>query len=231
MDNLDKIIKQKAENFEIPFNEIHWTEMEGKLNAIRSKKIRSLLLGSASIITALSIPIYILFPFAPATTIKSNIKNSVEKTSASGRSSTQNSITVFPKNKPTKEPLEEQIKTRKEKVVVIKEKTITPSEKTIDKTLSILEKNSEIKKLPPTITKEKTVRIETKKVLNKIETATPSSNKNSISNTDQRKSVKHRIYKDENVSKKSVKRSRRSSFFNFKRKYKLTIPKKAKKSN
>ncbi len=41
MDNFDKIIKEGVERFEVPYNDAHWAEMEGRLNKIRSTKIRN----------------------------------------------------------------------------------------------------------------------------------------------------------------------------------------------
>jgi PKD repeat protein len=57
MDNFDKIIQQKVEQFEVPFNEAHWAQLEGKLNTIRATKIRNTIVGSvagATIIAAIS---------------------------------------------------------------------------------------------------------------------------------------------------------------------------------
>ena len=50
MDNFDEIIKQKAEQFEVPFNDAHWAEMDGRLNAIRAAKIKNTILLVAQMI-------------------------------------------------------------------------------------------------------------------------------------------------------------------------------------
>lgn len=54
MDNFDKLIRQKLEQFEAPYNDAHWEEMEAKLNASKSitkNLTRNLLIGAASILT------------------------------------------------------------------------------------------------------------------------------------------------------------------------------------
>lgn len=61
MDNFDKIIKQKAEQFEVPFNDAHWAEMEGKLNAIRMTKIKNTILGSVSVVALIAASSYFIF--------------------------------------------------------------------------------------------------------------------------------------------------------------------------
>ena len=61
MDNFDKIIKQKAEQFEVPYNEAHWAEMDGKLNSIRTAKIRKNIFGSAAIMVVVAISSYFIF--------------------------------------------------------------------------------------------------------------------------------------------------------------------------
>lgn len=61
MDNFDKIIKQKVEQFEVPYNEAHWAEMDQKLNSIRAAKIKKTIFGSAAIIAIIAISSYFIF--------------------------------------------------------------------------------------------------------------------------------------------------------------------------
>ena len=61
MDNFDKIIKQKVEQFEVPYNEAHWEEMDSKLNSIRSAKIKNNVFGSAAVIAVVAISSYFIF--------------------------------------------------------------------------------------------------------------------------------------------------------------------------
>jgi len=61
MDNFDKIIKQKVEQFEVPFNEAHWAEMDSKLNSIRSAKIKKNIFGSAAIVAVVALSSYFVF--------------------------------------------------------------------------------------------------------------------------------------------------------------------------
>lgn len=71
MDNFDKIIKQKVEQFEVPYNEAHWAEMDQKLNAIRVTKIKKTIFGSAAIIAVVAISSYFIF-----SNTETSIKNS-----------------------------------------------------------------------------------------------------------------------------------------------------------
>lgn len=61
MDNFDKIIKQKVEQFDVPFNEAHWNEMNAKLNSIRSVKIKKNIFASAAVIAIVAISSYFAF--------------------------------------------------------------------------------------------------------------------------------------------------------------------------
>ncbi len=60
MDNFDEIIKQKLEQFDVPYNEAHWTEMDQKLNSIRAAKIKKNIFGSAAIIAVVAISGYFI---------------------------------------------------------------------------------------------------------------------------------------------------------------------------
>jgi gliding motility-associated-like protein len=61
MDNFNEIIKQKAEQFEVPFNEAHWAEMDGKLNKIRASKIKNTILGTAAAFAIIATAGYFVF--------------------------------------------------------------------------------------------------------------------------------------------------------------------------
>lgn len=60
MDKFDKIIREKVEQFEVPYNDAHWAEMEEKLNAIRSTKIRNNIITAVGIIAVLGISSYLI---------------------------------------------------------------------------------------------------------------------------------------------------------------------------
>jgi gliding motility-associated-like protein len=62
MNDFDKIIKQKAEQFEVPYNDAHWAEMEGKLNSIKAAKIKKNIFSAAAVITVLSVAAYFIIP-------------------------------------------------------------------------------------------------------------------------------------------------------------------------
>lgn len=61
MSEFDKIIKEKVELFEVPYNDAHWTEMESKLNSIKATKLKTNIFSAAAIVTVLSIGAYLIF--------------------------------------------------------------------------------------------------------------------------------------------------------------------------
>lgn len=87
MDNFDKIIKEKVEQFEVPYNDAHWAEMEGKLNSIKTAKIRNNILGIAAGVIAVGLVGYFMFP--PTVENNANLANA-EKTEL--QNTTENKI-------------------------------------------------------------------------------------------------------------------------------------------
>lgn len=61
MSNFNELIKQKIEQFDAPYNEAHWAEMNGKLNQIRSAKIRNNLFIAAGAIAVIAISSILYF--------------------------------------------------------------------------------------------------------------------------------------------------------------------------
>ena len=61
MNKFDEIIKQKVEQFEVPYNDAHWAEMEGKLNTIKYAKITKNIFGVVGAITILSVAGYFIY--------------------------------------------------------------------------------------------------------------------------------------------------------------------------
>jgi gliding motility-associated-like protein len=82
MDNFNEIIKQKVEQFEVPYNEAHWAEMDDKLNSLRSAKIKNNIFGSAAIIAVVTISSYFIFSEKNTTINKDSNINTEESTSA-----------------------------------------------------------------------------------------------------------------------------------------------------
>ncbi|MCB9360433.1 MAG: PKD domain-containing protein [Flavobacteriales bacterium] len=66
MSNLEDIIKQKVDQFDVPFNEAHWEAMEAKLHAIKMAKIRKNIFIAAGVITIISV--VSIFLYNPKTT-------------------------------------------------------------------------------------------------------------------------------------------------------------------
>lgn len=62
MNDFNKIIKEKVDQFEVPYNDAHWADMEGKLKSIRSAKIKKNVFSAAAAITILSAIAYFVIP-------------------------------------------------------------------------------------------------------------------------------------------------------------------------
>lgn len=58
MDHFDKLIKQKVEQFDVPYNEAHWAEMDKKLNTIKVNKIKWNLFASITTILIIGVASY-----------------------------------------------------------------------------------------------------------------------------------------------------------------------------
>ena len=100
MDNFDKILKEKVEQFEVPYNDAHWAEMEGKLNQIRATKIKNTILSLAAGLVTLGVAGYMIFSFPDNTTNElteettNNIENLVNTTSEKHINVSNNSSNV-----------------------------------------------------------------------------------------------------------------------------------------
>jgi len=73
MNKFDEIIKQKVEQFEVPYNDAHWAEMEGKLNAIRSAKITKNIFSAIGAIAILSVAGYFIYTNISTTSINNQV--------------------------------------------------------------------------------------------------------------------------------------------------------------
>jgi gliding motility-associated-like protein len=82
MSNFNEIIKQKVEQFEVPYNEAHWAEMDGKLNSIRLTKIKNNIFGSAAVVAVVAISSYFIFSEKNTTIKKDSNINTEKSTSA-----------------------------------------------------------------------------------------------------------------------------------------------------
>jgi hypothetical protein len=247
MKNFDKIIKEKVEGFEVPFNEAHWTEMEAKLNGIHSKKKKTLLFGSAAVIITLAISAYFLFP--TNSPINSGAHNQVieeelpiNAEAAKGQSIITDNKTEVIKTKSTSletksTNLVTAVDSKETKSNVKAAKVITPTVIAEEKETTITEKKKEeqtsnskerlhLTEVETTPIKKNTITTSAKESVNepitKV-TETP------LISTESRKNVRHKAYEDENVSKKSIKRKRGNifRFFSFKKRlYKVPLSKK-----
>jgi len=70
MSNFDEIIKQKIEQFDVPFNEAHWKGVENKLDAIKVARIKKNTFIAAGVITIASILGFLMYePETPTNVI------------------------------------------------------------------------------------------------------------------------------------------------------------------
>lgn len=65
MSEFDKIIKEKVEQFEVPYNDAHWAEMDAKLDTIKAAKLKTNIFSAAAVIAILSIGAYLIFGGEP----------------------------------------------------------------------------------------------------------------------------------------------------------------------
>lgn len=61
MSNLEEIIKQKVDQFDVPFNEAHWEAMEAKLHALKMAKIKKNVFLAAGVIAILGVVSFLAY--------------------------------------------------------------------------------------------------------------------------------------------------------------------------
>ena len=236
MDNFNTIIKQKAEQFEVPFNDAHWTEMEAKLIGISSSKKKTLFLGSAFAVITVALSSFFLFTPNTAANI-STIDQSVstptlDQPTLSEKETTNNTMITEEK---TSEVIPKQVVVKKEKtikeissiVVAKKREALIPVLKTKDKPV-IKENVLQLKTTEAAPIEELIIENSPEKATSTISPKVSESNAPTNISTDRIKNVRYKVYKDENLSKKSVKLRLKSffSFFSFKKKlYKVPLSK------
>lgn len=107
MDNFDKIIKNKLENFEVPFNEAHWAEMDAKLNKVKATKLTKAISVAAAVVAIITISAFLITEFsseqidATVTQIKNqqNENQTTEKTAITEKKPTSTTHKITPSNK------------------------------------------------------------------------------------------------------------------------------------
>lgn len=256
MSNYNKIIKDKVEQFEVPFNEAHWAEMEARLNGVKSKNNR-LLFGSAAAIITLVISSYFLFSTNTPTTLEStpkveSFKPTTPKVNINTPVLTEENLTIE-ENSIIKAEAKElktisnDSKTKNKHVLKAKQENIVQpisiAESKPKETVEI-DKNQIKEEIP--LTKEK-VNLEQDEIQEtispkKLTIEEPVNAKSEIIDEtiqvtetpakvpSTRKSIKPKAYEDENVTKKSVKRSGRRPFISFKKRlYKVPLSRKKSK--
>lgn len=68
MNNFEEIIKQKVDQFEVPFNEAHWQAMEKKLHAAKVAQTKKNIFIAAGIISIIGLITYFVIPSSTETT-------------------------------------------------------------------------------------------------------------------------------------------------------------------
>lgn len=97
MSDFDKIIKEKVDQFEVPYNDAHWAAMESKLDTIKATKIKTNIFSAAAVVTILSIGAYLIFGGTTKRTTENTITENntvVENTSNTNKLNTySNNVT------------------------------------------------------------------------------------------------------------------------------------------
>ena len=242
MKNFDKILKESVEQFEVPFNDAHWAEMEARLNGIHSKKKNTLLFGSAATVIALLISAYFLTPTSSNINSEKNsqiieISNEVNTPIEVKQEASVPEI----KEETGNEKIESLIKIETNNSIkltsVYKEEKEYKTEKLITPAIAT-KKQGDINKVKPLIN-NKNLKKEVEKPIQEKETsaisskivakAKPAVKQPQTLPASKIKKIRHKAYEDENVSKKNIKR-KRGSIFRFlsfkKRLYKFPLSKK-----
>ena len=255
MDNFNNIIKQKVEQFEVPFNDTHWAEMDAKLNGIHSAKKNILFLGSTAAAITLILSTFFLFPTNTSTDLNSNEQIPTQKISKNTKAilgqPTHSKKETISTPATTEEKSSESIPNE---AIATKEKTVTTSSNKVVKetknisTVVVAEKQKvltpELKPQakPAVLESDLTLKISeiapieetiieapTKNPVNTIQLQATGRKTPATVSAKRIKRIRHKVYEDENVSKKSIKRKRRSilSFISFKKRiYKVPLSRK-----
>lgn len=99
MDNFDKIIKDKLDSFDVPFNEAHWAEMDAKLNAVKTAKLKQNISIAASVVAIVAISAYFLSVYLPTNNVVYTNDNPLENKEISTNKHHQQTNTNVLKNK------------------------------------------------------------------------------------------------------------------------------------
>ena len=144
MDKFNDIIKQKVEQFEVPYNEAHWAEMDNKLNSIRATKIKQNIFGTIAAIAIIAVSSYFILSNEEISTFENNTINTEENTvefSASNKVNADKEKTITPNNiLNTNETINKAEENNSENLIVESENII--DNKAIDNSPVELEKRS-----------------------------------------------------------------------------------------
>jgi len=116
MDNFDKIIKDKLDGFDVPFNEAHWAEMEAKLNAVKTAKLKQNISIAASVVAIVAISAYFLSVYLPTDNVVYTNDNPIENKEISTDKHHQQTNVLKNKNQIKEETLENKKEILTEKI-------------------------------------------------------------------------------------------------------------------
>lgn len=91
MSNLEDIIKQKVDQFDVPFNEAHWETMEAKLHSLKITKVKKNIFLAAGVIAIISVISVFLYDPANKTEQVVHQTNEINQNSNNPVSLEQNS--------------------------------------------------------------------------------------------------------------------------------------------
>ena len=116
MDNFDKIIKDKLDSFDVPFNEAHWAEMDAKLNAVKTAKLKQNISIAASVVAIVAISAYLLSVYLPTDNVVYTNDNPLENKEISTDKHHQQTNVLKNKNHTNEETLENKKEILTEKI-------------------------------------------------------------------------------------------------------------------
>ncbi len=151
MSNLEEIIKQKVDQFDVPFNEAHWEAMDTKLHALKIAKIKKNIFLAASVVAILSVVTFLAYNPTNTTTeiVTQPTNNSIEDNTSTTNEINSDNTTVIINNEnhsTTETTLNEEVST----VNPIQTTEISTTEKEI----KLSNNNEPIGITPPNISAE-----------------------------------------------------------------------------
>lgn len=135
MSNFENIIKNKVEQFDVPYNEVHWNKLDNKLTSLKKARVRKNVLISGVSILVVALVALVLLP--KETIQKNNTKVIVENdnpptntaTNKSEVATTETNVTNRSTELANENTIINNVGEESEKAVVVQEQKITNTNK------------------------------------------------------------------------------------------------------